>query len=59
MRHYTFKIYPEDDPEVIQWLDSLARKRRSEEIRRALRAYINKADFVVRQRRLSVKAVNE
>lgn len=39
MRQYNFKIYPEDDPEVIKWLDSLTRKRRSEEIRRALRAY--------------------
>jgi hypothetical protein len=59
MKQYNFKLYPEDDPEVIQWLDSLTRKRRSEEIRRALRAYIKKPDFVVRQRRLSVKAVNQ
>ena len=59
MRHYNFKIYPDDDPEVIQWLDSLTRKRRSEEIRRALRTYIKKPDFVVRQRRSSVKVVNE
>jgi metal-responsive CopG/Arc/MetJ family transcriptional regulator len=59
MRQYNFKLYPEDDPEVIQWLDSFTRKRRSEEIRRALRAYVKKADFVVRQRRLSVKVVNE
>jgi metal-responsive CopG/Arc/MetJ family transcriptional regulator len=42
MRHYNFKIYPEDDQELIQWLDSLTRKRRSEEIRRALRAYLQR-----------------
>lgn len=40
MRHYNFKIYPEDDAELIQWLDSLSRKRRSEEIRRVLRTHI-------------------
>jgi hypothetical protein len=57
MRQYSFKIYPDDDPEVIQWLDSFTRKQRSEEIRRALRAYIKKPDFVIRQRRLSIKAV--
>ncbi len=59
MKHYNFKLYPEDDPEVMNWLDSLTRRRRSEEIRRALRAYINKPDFIVRHRRESIKVVNE
>lgn len=42
MRHYNFKIYPEDDQKLIQWLDSLSRKRRSEEIRKALRDYLQR-----------------
>lgn len=39
MRYYSFKLYPEDDPELIEWLNSIIRKKRSEEIRKALRAY--------------------
>jgi metal-responsive CopG/Arc/MetJ family transcriptional regulator len=58
MRHFSFRIFEESDPDVIAWLDSLPKMERSAMIRRALRAYIHKPDFVIRKRRNS-KVVNE
>jgi hypothetical protein len=58
MRTITFKLFEEVDPNLIAWLNSIPKHERSATIRQALRVYINKPDFVVRQRRNS-KAVNE
>lgn len=39
MRQYNFKVFEDEDPDLIEWLDSLGRREKSSEIRRALRAY--------------------
>lgn len=39
MRQFSFKIFEDEDPDLITWLDSLGRREKSIEIRRALRAY--------------------
>jgi hypothetical protein len=39
MRHYNFKMFSETDGDLIQWLDSLERRQRSNVIRQALREY--------------------
>jgi hypothetical protein len=58
MRQFNFKVFEESDPDIIVWLNSIPYKERSTEIRRALRDFIRKPDFVVRQRKNS-KAVGE
>lgn len=39
MRYFPFKMFEDTDPDIIQKLDSLSCRQRSEEIRKALRAY--------------------
>lgn len=39
MRYFPFKMFEDTDPDIIQKLDSLSHRQRSEEIRKALRTY--------------------
>ena len=39
MRHYTFKVFEDIDPDIIKKLNGLSCRQRSEEIRKALRTY--------------------
>lgn len=51
MKQFSFKVFEEEDPDIIQYLNSLTCRRRSEEIRKALRAYMRKSAPMIRIRK--------
>ncbi len=48
MRQFNFKMFEDEDPDIIKKLFALSRRQRSEEIRKALRAYFRGQTGTVR-----------